>query len=552
MLKKILYILLFPLALSGCKIDNDIPYPLIEGNIESFEVEGQCAGPSGNSQASINTTDKTVTLYVDDSVDLSKLRITRFNVSSDAEILIDSAYCADFAKFPKKGFTEPSNLADTRINFKNPVRFTLRTYQDYVWTVTVTQLIEREIDVNGMVSSVVDVEKRSAIIYVSADTDISNLQVNKMELGGKHGKVSPDPTTIHDYTSPQTFYVSYGWEETFHDWKVYVYHDKNSDGSTAFSDVFPMTSRAYLNGTVQSGMTPVVQYRESGAGSWNELSSSEVTVNGTKFQATFTKLNGATKYDYRVNVNGVEGETKSFTTAPATELPNGSFDYWSNTKTNTNRTLWQPWAEGLSESDFWDTGNKGATTIGESNSIPTEETAGGSGKAALLQSKWAVLKLAAGNIFAGKYVKTDGTNGVLSFGRPFNAFPTALRFKYKYTNGAINRSDEASLNYLKGRPDSCIVYIALSDKSEPYEIKTRPSERKLFNKNDANVIAYGEFICGQSNDSYKEIEIKLDYRAFDRTPKYIVLVAAASKYGDYFVGCDETKFWLDDMELVYE
>ena len=65
-------------------------------------------------------------------------------------------------------------------------------------------------------------------------------------------------------------------------------------------------------------------------------------------------------------------------------------------------------------------------------------------------------------------------------------------------------------------------------------------------------IAYGEFISGQSTTSYKQVEIPLEYRATNRTPKYIVIVAAASKYGDYFIGGEGSTLWIDEMELVYE
>ena len=102
---------------------------------------------------------------------------------------------------------------------------------------------------------------------------------------------------------------------------------------------------------------------------------------------------------------------------------------------------------------------------------------------------------------------------------------------------------------LKGRPDSCQVYIALSDK--PYELKTKPKERKLFDPNDEGVIAYGQFTSGQSTTSYQQLTIPLEYRAVDRAPKYIIVVASASKYGDYFIGGVGSTLWLDEMELIY-
>ena len=77
MIKKLLYTTLCLLAFHGCKIENDIPYPIVEGNITAFEVEGQRAeSEGGNVQATISTQNRAVTLYVDDSVDLSELKIT--------------------------------------------------------------------------------------------------------------------------------------------------------------------------------------------------------------------------------------------------------------------------------------------------------------------------------------------------------------------------------------------------------------------------------------------------------------------------------------------
>ena len=154
-------------------------------------------------------------------------------------------------------------------------------------------------------------------------------------------------------------------------------------------------------------------------------------------------------------------------------------------------------------------------------------------------------------IFAGSYVRTDGTNGVLSFGRPFETYPTGLKFKYKYTSAEINKSNDSDYNYLLGRPDSCHIYVALSDKAEPYEIKTKKSERQLFSKNDKNVIAYGEFISAKTISGYEEYTIRLDYRDY-RKPKYLVIVATASKYGDYFTGGEGSTLYLDEMELTYD
>jgi hypothetical protein len=310
-------------------------------------------------------------------------------------------------------------------------------------------------------------------------------------------------------------------------------------------EAFAMTTKASFSGKIQSGKTPVVEYKKSSASTWTDLPTADVTVSGTSFTASVSKLSPNTTYQYRVSVDGNSSDTQTFSTTEATPLTDGSFDNW-----HQDGKVWNPWSE--SGTSFWDTGNKGATTISDSNSAPTDETCNGTGKAACLESKYLVLKFAAGNIFTGTYVKTDGTNGILDFGRPFTAFPTKLRVNYKYNCATINRSGDSDYDYLKGRPDSCHIYIALTDWDEPYRIKTKKTERQLFDKNSENVIAYAELTQGETTTEYKQVDLNLTYRYTNRKPNYILVVASASKYGDFFVGGEGSKLWVDNFELIYE
>lgn len=550
MLNRVLYLIFSVFFLFSCAIENDIPYPISEGVITDMEVEGQTAAHgSSDSKAVIDKTKRTVSIVVDDGVDISKLRITKLSVTNDAVISIDPNICNNYSKFPTTGFDSLDELmvsADTRVNFSNPVKLTLKTYQDYEWTINVQQYIERSIVVENQIgNAVVDDINNNVIIYVAEDQDLSQIKVTTFNLAGKNGTVYPDPTKeeYYDFSEPKTFFATYAWEEVSRKWTVYVYH---SDGAaTADLKTFSRTTSADISGSVQSGKTPVLEIKKKNDSSWTTVSQSDVNVSGTSFSATVSQLSPNTQYDIKVSVDGKEMSSASFDTTPATPLENGSLDNWHNVD-----KLWNPWEEG--GQSFWDTGNKGATTISDSNSIPTDETCNGSGKAASLESKYLVLKFAAGNLFTGSYVKTVGTNGVLSFGRPFSAFPSKLRFNYKYTSNTIDKVGDDAFQYLKGRPDSCHIYIALTDWDEPLEIRTRPAERQLFDKNDSKVIAYGEYIQGSTTSSYQQKDIILNYKYNNRTPKYIVVVASASKYGDYFTGGVGSKLWLDNLELIYE
>ena len=224
--------------------------------------------------------------------------------------------------------------------------------------------------------------------------------------------------------------------------------------------------------------------------------------------------------------------------------------------------VWNPWAENGEQ--IWDTGNKGATKMGDSNSVPTSETWNGKGQAAKLSSKFVGLvgigKFAAGNLYVGKYLETVGTNGKLEFGKPFTARPTKLKAYYKYTTAPIDNlpsEKNAPLDYkrfvsYKGKPDTCAIYIALGDWDSPVGVYTKYSERKLFDKNDSHVIAYAEFNTGKTVSEYQKIELELEYRAVNREPKYLLVVCSASKYGDYFTGGEGATLWVDDFSLEYD
>lgn len=535
--------LLTAFGLNGC-IENDIPYPYTAGNITEIEVSGMIGG------AEIKNTTRNIVLQVSDTVDVASLRMTRLLATNDASIFPDVTKCIQAEAFPEKGFESLDSLetgADTRINFLTPVAFLVKTYQDYPWTITVNPVIERKAELTGQVGNAVfDVKNKQAVIYVAESQSLKNITVNALQLGSSVAVTQPEPTSVTDFSRPVAFQVTaFGRTE---EWVVNVLY---AGGTETTGNVFPRTKGAVVKGDIETGATVEVEYKEKTAGSWEKVAAANVVVSGSTFTATISGLKPATAYLSRSLINGKAGKEQDFTTATAEMLNNGSFDNWSQDAAKPK--LWYPWA--ADGSSYWDTGNKGATLVGgDSNSAPTTETSTGSGRAAKLESKYILVKFAAGNIFSGTYVKTDGTDGVLSFGRPFTSFPSNLKIHYKYSPKTIDRTNDqyAEYAYLKGRPDSCCIYIALTDRAEPFEIRTKPSNRQLFDKNDKSIIAYAEFVSGKETTSYQEIDLKLNYRSMERTPKYMVIVATSSKYGDYFTGGEGSTLWIDDFVLEYE
>lgn len=278
-------------------------------------------------------------------------------------------------------------------------------------------------------------------------------------------------------------------------------------------------------------------------------------------------LTPGTTYEYQVlEGDKVSNQTCEFTTEAALQLPNSGFENWSGDSPKL--------IHGSGEEMFWDSGNHGSATLKENVTTPDGSVKHGGNYSAKLESKfvafWGIGKFAAGNLFIGDYLKTDGTDGILGIGRPMGkdasgrpvtSRPLALRGYIKYISGKVDYGKEQIPN---GSQDIGIIYMALTDgEGKAYEnshwsfiIKTK--EKLFFDKNAADVIAYGEKTWEQSTEGEGMIpfEIRFDYDAKPdgrtRIPNRILIVAAASKFGDYFQGSTGSKMWLDDLELIYE
>lgn len=310
------------------------------------------------------------------------------------------------------------------------------------------------------------------------------------------------------------------------------------------------------------------RYRKKSEQTWNEaipakLGEDQKTITSDEIKG----LTPGTTYEYQVlEGDKVSNQTCEFTTEAALQLPNSGFENWSG---GVPKLI-----HGSGEDMFWDSGNHGSATLKENVTTPDGSVKHGGNYSAKLESKfvafWGIGKFAAGNLFIGDYLKTDGTDGILGIGRPMGkdasgrpvtSRPLALRGYIKYISGKVDYGKEQIPN---GSQDIGIIYMALTDgEGKAYEnshwsfiIKTK--EKLFFDKNAADVIAYGEKTWEQSTEGEGMIpfEIRFDYDAKPdgrtRIPNRILIVAAASKFGDYFEGSTGSKMWLDDLELIYE
>ncbi len=93
---------------------------------------------------------------------------------------------------------------------------------------------------------------------------------------------------------------------------------------------------------------------------------------------------------------------------------------------------------------------------------------------------------------------------------------------------------------------------------EKWSFIIRTKDSQFFSKENENVIAYGEEVWTASTpgEGMQEFVIRFNYDEKSdgktRIPTRLLLVAAASRYGDYFEGSTGSTMWLDDLELIYE
>ena len=526
-------------AAAGC-IENNIPYPVVE--LEILGVEGK------GFTASVDRINRRVVLTLDETTDISRVEI-------------DKAYFTENARTS----TELTGVQDLR----RPIEVTLSLYQDYVWTITAEQEIERYFTVEGQIGQTVfDLENRIATAYVGSSVDTNDVRIRSLKLGPRDITTIDPP--IGELTSfdPVRF-VNVSYHDFTERWMLYVVPTDETVRLTA-ADAWSRV--IWLYGSGASGSDMGFKYRREGDAEWTAVP--DVTVTDGTFSACL-RAEAETTYEVKAFCGDDESAVRSVTTQEVRQVPNSGFEQWT-----TLKDIVYPFAD--TNDRFWGTGNPGASVAGATLTTGDTDTRPGSeGKfSARLESKFAnvmgIGKFAAGNIFVGNYVRNAGTNGILTFGRPFVLRPTALRGWIKYTCGEVDRINRlpAGVSLAAGDNDNGSIYIALgtwtpeeyglcsSAETDPVRRQCGTAESPLcvdtrdestfFDSKGKDVVAYGELILTESQTEWKEFVIELNYVRTDVVPTHMFIVCSASRYGDYFTGSTKSVMQVDDFELLYD
>ena len=334
-----------------------------------------------------------------------------------------------------------------------------------------------------------------------------------------------------------------------------------------------------------AGKTVQFGYSADGGSTWSYCEAIN-DAEGT-WKADIKGLVPSTEYVYALVLDGSHiGDTMTFTTEAAPNLPNASFEYVSKVSGADYYKFYDPDC-GVADGSymFWGSGNgEGSEGVdGSANmgivitTIDTSDKIDGN-QSVVAQTSSMVGMLAAGNLFTGQFAGLVGTSGgKVNFGRPWTSRPSAMRIWCKYSTGAMNivNGMPAGVSLVKNETiDRAQIKVAIGTwdykkyggtKDSPVHVNTTDESTFVDFYTDHSTIANGDVIIygdgysinngakvSATTSGWIEYVIPLDYRNFNAYPTHIVVSCAASQYGDYFSGYDKTKLWIDAVELIYE
>lgn len=553
MKKRLIYLISALFAFTGC-ITNDLPYPIVVPNVVSVEVEGAW-------NVEIDNAKRVITVHLQEYVNPRKVNVKSIEV--DSEI-------AEFS----------SALIGVH-DLSTPYRFSIRTYDDYEWTLTAVKNIDRYFTVEGQIgSSVIDEANCRAVATVGKDTDITDIKVTSLKLGPEGlSDYSKDMSSLKDFTHGQTVDVTF-FDET-QTWNLFV---EVTDVSVDIVKVNSWARKAYVTCAGTAGQENGVQYRKLGTLKWTPVSQGDITSEGGTFTAQINGLDPDTSYEVYAYSGEDATDVWEFTTEPATMIPNGSFEYASKVAGKDYYKFYDP-SCGVTEGMymFWGSGNgEGSEGVNGSANlgivityIDTEIKVDGRQSVRAQTSQMAGM-LAAGNLFTGQFAGLVGTSGgMVNFGRPWTTRPSALKIYCRYQTGKMDiiKGTPAGVTLTKDDYDMAEIKFAVGNwdyrkyggsKDSPVHINTTDAGTFVDFNTDPSTIANGNLILhhdgyvlngeakvSASTGEWLEYTIPLNYRDMERIPTHIIVSCAASRFGDYFTGCSSSKLWIDAVELIY-
>ena len=523
-----IFLAILAACLISCTFENDMSYPVIVAEFTSFDVEG-------DKSVTIDQQNRKIEIVLDEIADLDAVKVTEWSITEGAEI---------------------EGGIPTVLDLTKPKTFVLKTYQDYEWTISAVQPVERYINVANQASEPeFNLSEKIAIVYVTDNQRLQEVRFDSMKLEREGARIISTTGYLNvngesieetlDVSFPMTLncvllrYFDLEYRGQTIRWTVKVVQETVD---MKISSVNAWANKAQVRGLFDGAEVPIIQYRMASESEWISVENAQVA--GIGISADITGLQSGTDYQVRIARDGEYSTVTDFRTEEELQLYNFSFDNWW-----LDGKIWYPYLQGASsDQKVWDSANKGAATFIGSSTTP-DETFAVSGSSARMESKYAVIAFAAGNLYTGRFDKIAGVGAELDWGTPFESRPKVLKGYYSYTPQPINRV-KAPYESMQGQMDKCQILVLLTDWDQPFRINT--TEGKFVDvAADPHIIAHAVLESDRATDGFEEFTLELEYRDLERKPKYAVIACCASYLGDYFTGGEGSLMFVDEFEFVY-
>ena len=595
--RRVIIAIFSALALVSC-IKNDLPKPIVDLYIASLDVEGT------EGDIIIDRSTYTATIPLAEETDIVNVKFN--SIVYDAEVVTNVSYKADASQI-----VASQELNGAVKNMLKPEHVILSYFQSYEWTIVATQTINRIWEVDGQIGAVEwDLDGHRAIVRRRNDIK-TPIKTKAIRLGPENYSYPTceemDTEIIAKDSVCETIVVNnevkhnvackvknisviaHGRKEAWHMIVVPTYAEPEFKYIGAGANVM------WIKANDIDGSKIVFKYRKKGDAEWIDTNENWYATDAqnpyNRYEAGYVKavLRGLTpNTEYEVqgwtvieteDEGTLEIPSKEFTVKTSQndyQMPNSNMEGWSQYTNDQNELTtgkeghcWYPFSS--VSNMFWATGNPGSTALGpqynltypvykcdDPENVPGDST---SEISAYMYSRFVVVKLAAGNLFVGRFGGMKGMQDALVyFGQPIatNAKPVALRFKTKYNIGMIDKSDAAH-SHLVGTPDLLKIFFCLTDWKEPHCVDSS-NISTFFDPRTANgVLGLGYFdsdnnpeLVVEDTTVWHTVTLPVEWKNPDVVPTYIVATFTCSGYGDYFTGSTNSWMYIDDIELLYD
>lgn len=248
---------------------------------------------------------------------------------------------------------------------------------------------------------------------------------------------------------------------------------------------------------------------------------------------------------------------EAFVASATPQLENGDLNQWYQTASN----YFEPGE--TAATTIWGTGNRGTQLLNKLATVP--EDLGDGNLAAKMETLDNGLlgglfgtPISSGSLFTGLFnadnIDPANPEAAIEFGTPFSGRPQALRLKYSYIPGEVNKDQSGNeLSY----GDACDLYALLEIRSDGETerlatawLRSEEAEEELITIEIP--FDYGEPAAGVPEYTRPANNLYVSGDSADFVlPSHITFVASSSFDGANFAGAVGSTLVVDDIELIY-